>query len=104
MEHHSHDPELYEHITDIGQCLELLGRLDEVVWLLTQAYQEGHRLDEQQIHLLTMATYAQPVDALKYYEYCYLPSLHSNRYARWYAQWIQNQADMSEELSRNTVC
>ncbi|KAI4784988.1 hypothetical protein E4T52_00007 [Aureobasidium sp. EXF-3400] len=81
LEHHSHDPELYEHITDIGQCLELLGRLDELVWLLTQAYHSGHRINDAQILLLTMATYAQPVDVLKYYEYCYLPSLQSGRYA-----------------------
>ncbi|KEQ74192.1 hypothetical protein M436DRAFT_23129, partial [Aureobasidium namibiae CBS 147.97] len=80
LEHHSHDPELYDHITDIGQCLELLGRLDELVWLLTQAYHSGHPLNEAQILLLTMATYAQPVDVLKYYQYCYLPSLQSNRY------------------------
>ncbi|KAI4848513.1 hypothetical protein E4T44_03887 [Aureobasidium sp. EXF-8845] len=82
LEHHSHDPELYDHITDIGQCLELLGRLDELVWLLTQAYHSGHSLEEAQVLLLTMATYAQPVDVLKYYEYCYLPSLQSNRYTR----------------------
>ncbi|KAG9522247.1 hypothetical protein KCV07_g3138, partial [Aureobasidium melanogenum] len=79
LEHHSHDPELYDHITDIGQCLELLGQLDESVWVLTKAYHSGHRLNELEFHLLTMATYAQPVDALKYYEYCYLPSVHSNR-------------------------
>ncbi|KAI4744328.1 hypothetical protein E4T50_05326 [Aureobasidium sp. EXF-12298] len=102
LEHHSHDPELYDHITDIGQCLELLGQLDESVWVLTKAYHSGHRLNELEFHLLTMATYAQPVDALKYYEYCYLPSVHSNRYARWHAQWTQNQANMTEELSRNT--
>ncbi|KEQ61288.1 uncharacterized protein M437DRAFT_52022, partial [Aureobasidium melanogenum CBS 110374] len=83
LEHHSHDPELYDHITDIGQCLELLGQLDESVWILTKAYHSGRRLNELQFHLLTMATYAQPVDALKYYEYCYLPSVYSNRYARW---------------------
>ncbi|KAH0339841.1 hypothetical protein KCU81_g7060, partial [Aureobasidium melanogenum] len=79
LEHHSHDPELYDHITDIGQCLELLGQLDESVWILTKAYHSGRRLNELQFHLLTMATYAQPVDALKYYEYCYLPSVYSNR-------------------------
>ncbi|KAI4726271.1 hypothetical protein E4T49_05935 [Aureobasidium sp. EXF-10728] len=78
LEHHSHDPELYEHITDIGQCLELRGRLDEMVWKLTQAYHSGLRLDHSQVLLLTMATYAQPVDVLKYWEYCYLPSLQSN--------------------------
>lgn len=83
LEHHSHDPELYEHITDIGQCLELLGQLDESVWILTKEYHSGRRLNDLQFHLLTMATYAQPVDALKYYEYCYLPSVYSNRYARW---------------------
>ncbi|KAH0367818.1 hypothetical protein KCU65_g4386, partial [Aureobasidium melanogenum] len=77
LEHHSHDPELYDHVTDIGQCLELLGRLDEVVWLLTKAYHSGQRLNELQFNLLTMATYAQPVDALKYYEYCYWPSLQN---------------------------
>jgi hypothetical protein len=82
LEHHSHDSELYDHITDIGECLELLGRLDELVWLLTKAYHAGNRLEEQQVLLLTMATYAQPVDVLKYYEYCYLPSLQSNRYVR----------------------
>ncbi|KEQ94145.1 hypothetical protein AUEXF2481DRAFT_294266 [Aureobasidium subglaciale EXF-2481] len=81
LEHHSHDPELHEHVTDIGQCLELLGGLDQVIWLLTQAYHSGQRLDERQIILLIMATYAQPVDALKYYEYCYMASFHPDRYA-----------------------
>ncbi|KAI5245627.1 hypothetical protein E4T42_06719 [Aureobasidium subglaciale] len=76
LEHHSHDPELHEHVTDIGQCLELLGGLDQVIWLLTQAYHSGQQLDERQIVLLIMATYAQPVDALKYYEYCYMASFH----------------------------
>ena len=54
--------------------------MDKEVALLTQDYLSGRQLNRHQLIFLAMVTYANPVDALKYYEYCYKTDFRQNRY------------------------
>lgn len=80
LEHSVFDAELFEFFADIGICYEILGDMDKEVALLTQDYLSGRQLNRHQLIFLAMVTYANPVDALKYYEYCYKTDFRQNRY------------------------